>query len=693
MRKFLAQCVTAGLVATTTLGASVVAAKGQDTVASANLADLSLEELMNIEVYSAAKKTQKLSDSAAAAYVLTQEDIRRSGVTNVPEALRLVPGVEVAHIDSNKWAISIRGFNDRFANKLLVLIDGRSVYTPLFAGVYWDVQDLVLEDIDRIEVIRGPGGTLWGANAVNGVINILTKKAKDTQGVLMTAGVGTEERGFGTARYGAKIGRDAYVRVFGKYFERDSFEASSSAPSGSQGSDQWDLGHAGFRTDWDPSETDSLTLQGDFYDGKAGSFSTVAAMPPVYVDSQVAHQSLIGGNVLGRWTHQFEGGSEARFQAYYDRTDRDTNPVNVAENRNAADFDFQHRFKLSDRHDIVWGLGYRITWDELNDSFSVAFKPKHRSLNLFNAFIQDEISFLHDSVRLTLGSKLEHNDYSGFEVQPNVRALWKPTNHQTVWGAISRAVRTPSRAEDDIRINSAVIPAGLPSSVCETSPLDCVIAMFGGSSFNSEKLVAFELGYRQQLFENAGVDVATFYNLYDDLRTIEPAPADSFVEVDPTPTHLVVPFNIGNGLKADTWGVEIAADYRPFDFWKLRSGYTLFEMDLNFDSSAKDDPVSGSADGASPQNQVFVRSLIDLPYNLELDSNFKWVDQLKSLGIGAYATLDLRLGWRPTETLEFSLVGQNLLQKANQEFNSSAFVNDEATKVERGVYGKVTVKF
>jgi iron complex outermembrane receptor protein len=693
MRKFLAQCAAVGLVAVTTLGSSVGAARAQDAVASADLADLSLEELMNIEVYSAAKKTQKLSDSAAAAYVLTQEDIRRSGVTSVPEALRLVPGVEVAHIDANKWAITIRGFNDRFANKLLVLIDGRSVYTPLFAGVYWDIQDLVLEDIDRIEVIRGPGGTLWGANAVNGVINILTKKAKDTQGALFTTGAGTEERAFGTVRYGAKIGRDAYTRVFGKYFARDSFESTRPATAGKQGSDQWDLGHAGFRTDWDPNEKDSLTLQGDFYDGKAGSYSTVAAPPPVYVDSQVVHQGLIGGNVLGRWTHQFSSGSEARLQAYYDRTDRDSSPVYLGEERNTADLDFQHRFKLGGRHDFVWGLGYRITWDDLTNQFPITFKPDNRSLNLFNAFIQDEISFLHDSVRLTLGTKLEHNDYTGFEVQPNVRALWKPTDRQSVWGAISRAVRTPSRAEDDIRINSAVIPAGFPNSTCAGSPLDCVVSMFGRSSFNSEKLVAFELGYRQQLLDNAGIDIATFYNIYDDLRTIEPKPAKSFVEADPAPPHVVIPIEIGNGLRADTYGVEIAADWRPFDFWKLRSGYTFFEMDLNFNGASQADPLSGSADGASPQNQLFLRSLIDLPYHLELDSNLKWVDDLKSLGVGDYASLDLRLGWRPTEMLEFSLVGQNLLYKSNQEFDSSAFVNDEPTKVERGVYGKVTVKF
>jgi iron complex outermembrane receptor protein len=691
MRKILAQCLVAGLVFSTTVGGIVMGASAGEALAATDLADLSLEELMNIEVYSVAKKNQKLSDSAAAVYVLSQEDIRRSGVTSVPEALRLVPGVDVAQIDSNKWAISIRGFNERFANKLLVLIDGRSVYTPLFAGVYWDIQDLVLEDIDRIEVIRGPGGTLWGANAVNGVINILTKNAKDTQGGLLSGGAGTKEEGFTTARYGAKVAKDAYVRVFGKYFQRDSFE--STVPGTGEGSDSWHLAHEGFRMDWDPSASDSITLQGDFYNGKAGSDTTVASLAPPFTLSGADRSDLIGGNLLGRWTHKLTGGSETQLQAYYDRTDRDSSPVTLKEQRNTADIDFQHRFQLGGRHDIVWGLGYRVTWDELDNSFSIAFEPENRTLNLFSGFVQDEIALLEDSVRLTLGTKLEHNDYTGFEVQPNVRTLWKATERQTVWGAISGAVRTPSRAEDDIRINSAVVPAGLPGSICATSPLDCVVAMFGNSGYESEDLVAFELGYRAQVRENLGVDATAFYNLYWNLRTIVPDPAAAFPEGSPAPPHLVIPLDVGNGLDAYTWGFEVAADWRPLDFWKFRTGYTFLEMDLDFDSSAQTDPVSGTADGASPQNQVFVRSFMDLPYRLELDGDFRWVDDLKSLDVDAYAQVDLRLGWRPTEQLEFSLVGQNLLHQGNQEFSSSAFVGDQPTKVERSVYGKVTITF
>jgi iron complex outermembrane receptor protein len=659
-----------------------------EEVASRDLADLSLEELMGIEVYSAAKKKQRLSDSAAAAYVLTHEDIRRSGVTSIPEALRLVPGVEVARIDSNKWAITIRGFNERFANKLLVLIDGRSVYTPLFAGVYWDIQDVVLEDIDRIEVIRGPGGTLWGANAVNGVINIITKSAKETQGALLSAGAGTEEEGFGTIRYGAQIAPNAYGRVYGKYFARDDFKGTTTGRD--DASDEWHMSHGGFRMDWEPQESDAFTLQGDVYEAEVGSFSATAEPPPVFLSAGTEHPNAYGGNLLARWTHRFAGGSEAQLQGYYDRTDRDSRPQTVNENRNTADLEFQHRLKIWDRHDIVWGLGYRVTWDEIPGSFSLSFDPEKQTDNLVSAFLQDEISFLDDSVRLTLGTKLEHNDYSGFEVQPNVRGLWKPDERDTLWGAISRAVRTPSRSEDAIRIVSAVVPAGTPGTPCETSPFPCFINFNGDSDFEAEELLAFELGYRREVRENLGLDLTSFYNIYDNLRTVVPG-APGFE--DNPPTHLVIPINVGNGLEGETWGFELAADWRPIESWTLRSGYTFFEMDLSFKDGAETDPVSGFADGSSPQNQLFVHSMLDLPYDFEFDTKFRWVDDLKSLDIEDYASLDLRLGWHATENIELSLVGQNLLEKTNQEFESSQFVSDEPTKVERGVYGKVTLEF
>jgi iron complex outermembrane receptor protein len=685
----LEQVIVAGLVALTVSACAASAyATEEAIVASQDLADMSLEELMSIEVYSVGKKKQKLSDSAAAAYVLTNEDIRRSGVTSIPEALRLVPGVEVARITSNTWAITIRGFNERFANKLLVLIDGRSVYTPLFAGVYWDIQDVVLEDIDRIEVIRGPGGTLWGANAVNGVINIITKKASETQGALLSVGAGTEEIGFGTARYGMKLGNNAYARVYGKYFKRDDFKGTSTGRD--DASDEWWLGHGGFRMDWDPQDNDTFTLQGDVYDGEFGSFSTNAEPPPTFQSSGTEDPEAVGGNLLGRWTHRFAGGSESQLQAYYDRTDRDSRPPTINEERNTADIDFQHRLHVLGNHDVVWGLGYRVTWDDIPGSFSLSFDPVDRTDHLFSAFVQDEIRFRDDKVRLTIGTKLEHNDYTGFEFQPNARLLFKPTERHSLWFAASRAVRTPSRAEDDIRIIANVIPAGTPGTPCATSPLPCYIGFTGNHGFDAEELIAFEAGYRQQVLDNLGIDITAFYNMYDELRTV--VPGTPTFEDNP-PTHVLIPIVVGNGLEARTWGFEVAADWRPLDYWTLRSGYSFLEMDLDFNGSAATDPVSGFADGSSPQNQVFVHSMLDLPYDFEFDSTIRWVDELKSLGISDYASLDLRLAWHATEHVELAIVGQNLLSTTNQEFASSQFVNDEPTQVERSVYGKVTIEF
>ena len=656
--------------------------------AAAELADLSLEELMNVEVYSVAKKRQKLSDSAAAVYILTQEDIRRSGVTTIPEALRLVPGVEVARIDSNKWAITARGFNERFANKLLVLIDGRSVYTPFFAGVYWDVQDAVLEDIDRIEVIRGPGGTLWGANAVNGVINIITKSSKDTQGVLLSGGAGTEEEGFSTARLGFKLSDNAHARVYGKWFQRDDFATETDDDA----SDEWDAVRGGFRVDWEPAADDLVTLQGDIYTGEVGAKTTVPTLEPPFSSTTSSDSDISGANLLGRWSHTLPGGSNVRLQMYWDRTARKSR-ITTHETRDTVDVEFQHHVSIADIHDFVWGLNYRHSRDEIDGTFPISLDPDERGMDLVSGFLQDEISLLDDVLRVTLGTKLEYNELSGFEVQPNARALWKVDDRNSLWAAVSRAVRTPSRAEDDIRINSSVFPPGtVPGLPPGTETLPVVVALFGDRSFVSEELIAFELGYRTQPRENFWVDIATFYHLYDDLRTITPA-GDPFLETDPLPPHLVVPFSATNSMEGEAWGIEVAADWRPFERWKLRSGYTFLEMDLDLDDIGKADTISRAADGSSPQNQVFVRSLLDLPYDFELDANVKWVDELKALAIDSYATLDLRLGWRPTDSLELSLVGQNLLEREQQQFGSSAFVSDEVTKVERGVYGKVTWRY
>src|SRR6266700_788626 len=457
---------------------------------------MSMEDLMNLQVTSVSKHTQKVADAAAAIFVITQEDIRRSGATSIPEALRLVPGLEVARIDQNKWAIGSRGFNGRFDNKLLVLIDGRSVYTPLFSGVYWNVEDVMLEDIDRIEVIRGPGATLWGANAVNGVINIISRKAKDTQSGVVTAGAGTEERGSGSVRYGSKIGNTSY-RAYGKYFNW----GPSVYPSGTIAHDGWDALGGGFRADWTPAGANSLSLQGDIYRSRFDETLTVASLSAPYSNTFPNDGKYSGGNILGRWNHASEGSSMS-LQMYYDNTTITDHSL-FGDHQNILDIDFQHGFHVGDSQQFVWGVGYRSIRDKNDASFTVSLKPNQVTLNQFSTFIQDEISLADNRLQITLGSKFERNEFTGFEIEPNARLLWNLTPNQSIWTAVSRAVRTPALTEEGLRLNSQVIPPGTPAN---PTPLPAVVAVFGSQQFNSEDLLAYELGYRVQATSSVSLD-------------------------------------------------------------------------------------------------------------------------------------------------------------------------------------------
>src|SRR2546421_3243352 len=464
---------------------------------------MSMEDLMNLQVTSVSKRTQKVADAAAAIFVLTQEDIRRSGATSIPEALRLVPGLEVARIDQNKWAIGSRGFNGRFDNKLLVLIDGRSVYTPLFSGVYWNVQDVMLEDVDRIEVIRGPGATLWGANAVDGVINVISKKAKSTQSTVVTAGAGTEERAAGGVRYGSKLGNNTYYRAYAKYFDW----GPSAYPSGMTAHDGWDALRGGFRADWTPTGANSLTLQGDIYRSRFDETLTVASLSPPYSNTFPNDGKYSGGNLLGRWNHTSERSSMS-LQMYYDNTTINDHSL-FGDHQNIFDIDFQHAFHTGDSQQFVWGFGYRSIRDKNDPSFTVSLQPNQVTLNQFSTFLQDEISLVDNRLQITLGSKFERNGFTGFEVEPNARLLWTVTPNQSIWTAVSRAVRTPALTEEGLRLNSAVIPPGTPSN---PAPLPVVLAVFGSPPVNFEGLFAFELGYRVQATTNLSLDLGTFFN-------------------------------------------------------------------------------------------------------------------------------------------------------------------------------------
>jgi iron complex outermembrane recepter protein len=640
-----------------------------------DLMNLDLEALMKIEIMSVGKKPEKLSDAAAAIYVITQEDIRRSGVTSIPEALRLAPGLEVARQDAHTWAISSRGFNDEFANQLLVLIDGRSVYTPLFAGVYWDVQDLVLEDLDRIEVIRGPGASLWGANAVNGVINITTKRAKDTQGLLISGGAGTEERGFGSIRYGGKLGENAFYRVYGKYLNRD----NSELPDGSDANDSWFMYRGGLRFDWEPSDQNLFTLQGDIYKGDLNQTVTVPRLTAPFSASLTDEVNVAGGNVLGRWTHQFSEDSQLAFKAYYDRTERDR--VVFSEKRNTFDLDLQHRFQLGDRNDFVVGLGYNITSDELRNTFAVSFDPRERTSSLYSAFAQDEIELVRDRLRLTLGLKVEHNDYTGWEFQPNARLSWSITPKQTAWFAASRAISTPSRAEDDIRINQQVIPTIPPT----------LVSLFGSRDMDSKELIALELGYRIQPHDRVTLDLATFYNFYDRQRSLEGGrPEDAFIEPTPDPLHVVVPFTIDNLIKGEVFGAELASSFQPLNRWRVRVNYTAWSLQLRRKAESNDQFLEGAEDD-SPNHQIGIRSLLDLPGNVELDLGVRYVDTLQNRDVPAYTAFDARIGWRPTRNWEFSVVVQSLFND-HKEFEPS-YIQTDITEVQSSVYGKITFRY
>ncbi len=635
------------------------------------LKSLSIEELLQTEVTSVSKKSEQLFDTAAAVFVITQEDIKRAGVRTIPDALRMVPGLQVAHINGSTYAITARGFNDWFSNKLLVLVDGRSVYTPLFSGVYWDVQDTVLEDIDRIEVIRGPGATMWGANAVNGVINIITKHSKETQGGLIVAGAGTIEKPLAVARYGGKAGSDGTYRIYAKGFQRDSFVT----PDGSDGNDEWQSLRAGFRVDLSLAGNDELTVQGEAYNGKSDFDLRLSGfLTPPFTRESSEEQDYSGGHLITTWQRRHSSNSDFEIKGYYDWSYRDR--IVIEERRDTIDIDFKHHLRLPPRHEVVWGLGYRWTTDDTRRSTNLWMDPESRSDQVWNAFIQDDIMIWPQKVWLTLGSKFEHNDYSGFEYQPNARLRWKPTPRHTVWGSVSRAVRTPSRSDHDIRVNLTsmnIPPMGLT-----------VLRITGDEGFDSEELTAYEAGVRWQQNENLSFDLATFYNVYDNLRVVEAGP--SFFETSPAPPHLVIPQVIQNGMQGETYGLEALTTWKPVTSWKLCLGYAWFDADLDADGSIAEDEGE-----ISPHHQLQLRSYVDLPWSLSFDTEIYFVDKLKTLDIPAYTRLDLRLGWEPAADWSLSLNIENALDDQHPEFTMRSGVF--ATEVPRAIYGLVTYRY
>lgn len=659
-------------------GCLPVVAMPSGKAADNQLLNLSIEELMNIKVTSVSRRPEKLNQVASAIFVITQDDIRRSGATSIPDALRMAPGVEVERIGTDKWAISIRGFNGRFSNKLQVLIDGRSVYNPLFSGTLWEQQDTLIEDIERIEVIRGPAATVWGVNAVNGVINVITKKAADTQGSLISAGGGSFEQAFVGARYGGKINEDTPFRVYAKGFIRDNMATLS----GGSAHDQWQSARGGFRIDHSRG-IDQFTLQGDFFANTIGDLlnNSLVTLP---VGQH--HGYSEGGNVRFRWDRAISDRSSIMLQTYYDRVRYKKLPSSDFD-AESFDVDFQHRFPLYDRHDVTWGGNYRLYHNAFYDTPLISFTPQTRTNQLFSGFIRDEMTLIPNRLMFSLGTRLDHNDFSGLEVQPNARLMWTLNQENSVWLAVSRAVRTPSRAENDTHLNVLQLKSlpGLP-------PLPFpILATFQGShNFTSEKLIAYELGYRHQFSPQASVDISGFVNDYSQLRDF------SFGALSLSsglPKQFLWPLLGNNHASALTYGFELSADWRPIERWRLQGNYSFLDMQISSNQITKAlDATVGGADKVNPQHQISVRSNFDVSDKLEVNLWLRYSSNIAFYHIPGFVTMDAKLAYKPMRNVELFVVGQNLFSRSHQEFVAE-FIPSAPTLIPRGVYAGVQWRF
>src|SRR5579884_450174 len=619
------------------------------------LKSLSLEQLSQLPISTPSKAPEKAFRTPAAIYVITGEDIRRSGATSIPEALRLAPGVEVARIDSGKWSIGIRGFGTRLTRDVLVLIDGRTVYTPLLAGTYWEVQDTLLEDVDRIEVIRGPGGTIWGPNAVNGVINIITKSAQETHGALVTAGGGNVDQGIAGMRYGGGNGRGFDYRIFGKAFTR-----GPEYHSDGRNFDDWRAARAGFRMDWSRGTRDSFMLEGDIYDEEAGESVVATSYTQPFQRTVDANALLSGGDITASWQRIQGEGNDLLLEAYYDRTNR--HEPNFGELRDTFDVDFLQRRRVPARQELSWGLSARISpANDLEVVSGLTFVPHKRTDYLVTGFFQDEIGLLADRLSLTVGTKILRTNFTDVAFQPSARLLWTPTAHQAIWAAFTHAVRTPSDAEENFNLS------GYISTLSNGTPF--FARFIENPNFAPEQLNGYELGYRLLAGKNLYLDLAGFYNHYHDLFS-EDIIGQPFLEQDPAPEHLLLPARFGNGLRGYTKGVEIAPEWRPRGFWRLRGSYSFLHMNIAKAPNSTDFGSAPGIVGSSPGHQVMAQSDLDLPKRLELDLDYRYVSALPGQSVPSYSTGDAQIAWRFRPQFELSLVGHNLFQPWHFEYGS-----------------------
>jgi len=633
------------------------------------LKSLTLEQLGNVEVTTQSKEPTEVWNTPAAVYVLTNEDIRRSGVTSVPDALRLVPGVNVFRVNgSRNWAVGIRGLADQFSKYVLVLIDGRTVYSPLFGGVWWTINNVMLEDIDRIEVIRGPGGTIWGADAVNGVINIITKHSQDTKGTLLSTGAGNVDENTEDLRFGSEhAGWTWRANAFG--FVRSPEYHIQGQPNYDGSRD----GQIGFRLDHNNPQNE-FTVQGDAYWGKFGDAQRLSTYDPPTAFISYKSTNVSGGNLRTRWRRRFSNQSDVYLQAFWSHDHRIGS--NFGENRDTFDVDFLHRLPATVHQQFTYGVGIRLSPSDVNVTIPTnTFDPLEKTESIYSAFLQEELHIVPDKLSLAIGSKLEHNNYTGFEYQPNARLLFTPTNKFSAWTSISRAVRTPDRLDEDIHVD--VLAVNSPPIYAR---------VIGNQNLIAERLIAYEGGIRALIHPRIYFSASGFYNAYRNIvaqggLTLTPTPTPPF-----SPGTILYTLQFTNGIHGSTDGAEIAPDFQAASFWRIRPGLAYLNIDLNDEPGFTDTATLNNLRGSSPKYQAFIQSEINLPHHFEFDQSFRYVDSLPAQSVRAYTTADARIGWNPTRTLSLSLTGQNLFQPHHAEFGIDP---SPAVFIKRGVYAKV----
>ena len=641
-----------------------------------DLTKLSVEDLMNVEVTSVSKKQQKVSRVASTIFVLTEEDIQNSGARNLPDILRMVPGLDVAQINGNTWAVSARGLNGQFSSDLLVLLDGRDVYSPTFGGVFWDTFDMLLDDIDRIEIICGPGGSIWGENAVNGVINIITKKAADTKGTTLIAGGGNTYQTFGTAQFGGKLGQKTDYRVYARYFDI----AQSQAVDGGQGRDGWHTLRGGFRSDTTLTSKDNLTVQGDMYSGRQGDVApTITSITAAGPMQKSIFVNLSGGYIQGIWNHTRSEESGSTLMLSYDQYRRDDL---LTDQRKTFNLDFHDHLKWGDRNQIVWGLAYRGSFEASVGNFEISFLPPREDYHVFSGFLQDEVAIFPNRLYVTLGAKFEHNSYSGFAVLPSVRAVYQFNERKSIWAAASRAIRSPAEINESARfvVTTFILPDGTPAEA----------SVIGNANQKNETADVYEIGYRASFNTHFSVDLEGYYNIYGQQASIEPG--KPFFDDTILPGHLVFPLNYANLTAGEAHGLEMSATWKVTDHWTLSPSYDFERIHFHPEASSLDTAEAALANGSDPHEHARLRSRVELPHHVNWNTLVYFTSPLAYSGVPSYTRIDANLLWQCNENLRFGIYGQNLLREQHLEFLNGGGAT-AATLVRRSYYAKLTWKF